>query len=211
VEASVTGHGNQRFQQLFRASYGICETAARIARHGDSLREAADNAAIASGHAGAQAKVFGEIARQIGLNARALRSVTERIADLTGLLSNDLLECLLIAWRREKFEGFNGPGGLRVRHALDGQILTHVAKARDSADLLGPEWDRLRQCADRSWSIAISLQVSAGAAESAESEFFLSIAGSLRTIADVVSKGIDEFEAQLSDLRVALDGARHAA
>ncbi|MGZ6371076.1 MAG: hypothetical protein ACXWPM_10025, partial [Bdellovibrionota bacterium] len=160
--------------ELFRDAYRIHELASRFRRQARDLQEISMNAAIASGHAGNQSKVFGEIAKQIGIVSTALQETIEEVHGHTGSMSNRMLDCIVRSGQREKFvQGLallGSDSGIRsmerVKADIDHEIWFLLDEVQRHLVLLRPQELRVRQLVDRVWSVVLNVRITAGETDS---------------------------------------------
>lgn len=200
------GVSNECIIGLFREAYRIQDLATQIQKQADILKEISMNAAIAAGHSGEQARVFIEIAKQIGNIALYLNETIVGIHEKTTFMSNRLLQCVLIDGRREKFiqslnrleTESNMAIVKRVVSEISNELYELIQVIQSKLTFLKPEQERLKLLINRIWSITTSLRISSNITQSGESVFYLSIAEALEGMGVETSKLVEELTRTIS-------------
>lgn len=173
--------------ELFRDSHSVYELSSQLFNQSKKIQEISMNAAIAADHASQQTKVFSEIARQIGLISSTMRDSILRMREYTGVLTNNMLSCLVNSEQKEKFiqathlspDLLTSPCVNRVIKNLTSEILETLLKSDQDLKLLKTENHTLYQMNERVWTIVMNLKISSSRVSEEEELFFLSIAQSL--------------------------------
>jgi hypothetical protein len=187
-------------KSTFVKFYEVHEVANRLEHQSGVLSEISMNAAVASENIGNYGKIFSEIARQIKLISEAIDDSIERIHELVGSMSSNMLQCITGSYKLQKLiEAYRGverdSNQFRIREVNDeivSQIRELTFKTWVELAHLKPEFERLKQVVDRIGTLTLSLKVSASFSEQGEEAFSLSIAESLEKLVHHSAQSISD-------------------